>query len=85
MNENNILYGCSILLFILILITLRVNKSVGFIHLILFILYSSILYYGFFYKSEGGTALAWWFYLALTTGIHLLIIVGYLVFRYFKK
>jgi len=85
MNDNNILYSCSILLFFVILICFKVNKNIAYLNLVIFLLYSSFLYYGFFFKSTDGTALAWWFYLAIITALQLIAVVIYLGIKYFKR
>ena len=85
MNENNILYGSSILLLLLILATFKFNKSFILLHLIIYLLYSVYFYYGLFFKIHAGTALAYWFYLIIITGLHLLFMVGYLIIKLNNK
>ncbi len=85
MNENNLLYAGSVVLLILILTTFKFSRNFAVVNIVIYLLYSGVLYYGFFFKSGDGTALAWWFYLAILTSMHLLVILGYIITKYLKK
>ena len=54
-------------------------------HMIIMVLYSAPLLYGLFALSNEGNALAWWFYLLLAVGAHLLVITLLLVRRPIAK
>ena len=63
----------------------RAKKRVLTINLTLHIFYSLYFMYGLFYKSNGGSALVWWFYLLVILWTHWIINVGQLIFLYFKS
>ena len=77
MDDNILPYGLSFILLCLLLFTIKKNKRVGWINLLLFTAYSGYLYHGLFFRGAGGVSLVWWFYLLLFTGIHLLLIIIY--------
>ncbi len=59
MFENQILYGTSLLCFILILFSAKFGKQFAFINSGIFFLYSVILYYNFLYKGDGRSSFLW--------------------------
>lgn len=85
MTDNQILYTATIICFILILLSFKFNKQFGIINLIVFLLYSIRMYYGLFYQSKYGTALTWWFYLVILTGLQFLIVGIYLIVKLIRK
>ena len=85
MSDDQILYGGSLLCLILVLISFKFSRYFAIINLIVLLSYSTIMYYGLFYKSEEGGALVWWFYLVSLTAIQIVIIGIYLVIKIFKK
>lgn len=84
MNQDELLLLFSFLIYWLILAVLT-NKSKNkkrtfIINFTIHLIYSSYMLHGLLYKSQGGTALAWWFYLLLIIWTHLLINLGHLFY-----
>lgn len=79
------MYSSSLVLLLLILVSIRVNKTFGYINASVFIIYTSIFIYGLYNLGQGGTALIWWFYLLLLTWLQSLIIGMYLIAKAIKK
>jgi hypothetical protein len=85
MNENIVLLGASILLFLLIVISFRFHKTFAICNLALFVMYTSYLAHGLFYDSKDGKALGWFLYLSILTAIHLVFVLVYLLKKLFFK
>jgi hypothetical protein len=85
MSENIFLYTGTIILLGLILISIRYDKQFGLINALVFLLFNIPLYYAFFFKNAGGSGFLWWFYLVVLTGIQLLIILGFIIFKFIKS
>jgi hypothetical protein len=89
MNEDNILLLFSFILFwvtlLLFFIRSKGFKGVSYIHLVIHCLYSSYFVHGLWYRSENGTALAWWFYLLCLIWGHWLIIILQMIVLSLRK
>jgi len=83
--EHILIYGSSVLLFLAILFTYRANKFFGIVNTVLFVAYSSLLYYSIFFKGTGGSSFLWLFYLIILTWIHLIIVLVYLIRNRIKQ
>ncbi|MFM6944302.1 MAG: hypothetical protein ACKOXV_03370, partial [Bacteroidota bacterium] len=80
MNEDNLLLLISFIIFFLSLFILlkktKNKKSTLIINLIIHFIYSFYLLYGLLYDSEGGSGLAWWFFLLISLWLHSIINFG---------
>lgn len=85
MNEEEILYLETTVLICLSAFSFVKNKQIFWINSIVFLIYAIPLYYSFIFKSAGGSSFIWWFYLIALITIQLLLLSGYLIFKYFKK
>jgi hypothetical protein len=85
MTDNQLLFSSSLLCLILIIISFKFNKLFGIISLIIFVIYSSYLYYSLIYKSQYGSALVWWFYLLIITAIQIIISGTYIIIKLIKN
>lgn len=85
MNDNQMLYISSTLCFILILISFRYGSWFAIINLTVFCTYSLFFYYNLYFNNSGGSGFLWWFYLAITTCLELLIVGIYLGIKLLKK
>jgi len=83
--ENVLLFGSLLTLLIVIVLSFMYSKRFALINGVLFITYVSYMLYGLFYKSQGGTALVWWFYLVVFMGIQLLIMIAYVLTNWLRK
>ena len=84
-SDNQILYISSVVCLILVFLSFKFSKQVGVINLVVYLLYSAILYYNIIYKSDGGSGFLWWFYLIILTVVQILILGIYIGIKYFKK
>jgi hypothetical protein len=86
MEDNIVLVAASFILLLLIAVaTFKFSKAFGAVNFVIFLVYSSYMYYGLFFDNSDGTALAWWFYLLVVTILHILVTSVYLVKCSFKK
>jgi len=89
MNEDNKILFFSYLIFwgTLLLLTIKSKnrKRTLILNVPIHILYSSYFLYGLIYKSQGGTALVWWFYLLIIITLHWLVNVTKLLIGQFKR
>lgn len=90
MNDNIIAYILSLVCIILVLIEWRVGShKKAMTNTIVFVVYSFPLYYLMLYKGSGGAAFTWWFYLVLSTSIHVIILLlkmlRFFLKRYFER
>lgn len=85
MKDEYVLYIATIMTFLSIIFTYRINKSFFVVNIIAFILYSIYFYYGLKYQSTEGRALGWLLSNLFFTGLHFFGIIGYVIFKYFKK
>ncbi len=92
MNDDKLLLLSSFILYwvtfvFLIIKTKNKNdkKKVSIINLSIHLVYSVYYLYCLFYKSEGGSALVWWFLLLLILGIHWIINLGQIIYLIFKS
>lgn len=85
MSSDEILLYSSYLAFLIsIILAYKFSKKFAGINFVVFLLYTSCLMYGLYYKSQGGAGLVWGFFLLLFTGIHFLFILTYLISKWFK-
>jgi hypothetical protein len=89
MNEDNKILLFSYLIFwgTLLLLTIKSKnrKRTLVLNVPFHILYSSYFLYGLIYKSHGGNALVWWFYLLIIIVLHWLVNVTNLLIGQFKR
>jgi hypothetical protein len=85
MSDNQVLYIASIICFLFILVSFKFSKQFAIVNLILFFLYSTILYYNLVYNSAYGSGLVWWSYAILLTVLQILIVGIYLGIKFFSK
>ena len=86
MSDNIILlYGSLLIILVIVVIAFMYSKRFALINGAIFIAYTSYMLYGLFYKSQGGTALVWWFYLLVFMGIQLLIMFGYVLINWLRN
>ncbi len=84
MNDNQLVYAVSIICLLFIIVSFKVNRLFGVINSVVFLLYSTFLYYNLFFKSGGGMSLVWWFYLLLVMGIHMLSVGIFFLIKLLK-
>ncbi len=86
MSDNIILlYGSLLIILVIVVLAFMYSKRFALINGAIFIAYTSYMLYGLFYKSQGGTALVWWFYLLVFMGIQLLIMFGYVLTNWLRN
>ena len=85
MNDESFLFIMSSLTFILILITAKYSKSFLLVNLIVFVTYSFYFYYGLYFQGSEGRSLGWLIVNLFFTGLHLLLILGYIIKKNLKK
>jgi hypothetical protein len=83
-SDRFLLYSISILTFFLILFSLRFSRSIFVINFFIYCLYSIYFYYGLYYQSSEGRALGWILLNLFFTGLHFIVIAGYLFFYFYK-
>ncbi len=83
--ENILLFGSLLTLLIVATLSFLYSKRFALINGALFIAYVAYMLYGLFYKSQGGTALVWWFYLLVFMGFQLLIMFAYVLINWMRK
>lgn len=68
-------------------LTYKCDKKIKIVvaNIIIHIAYSSYFLYGLYYKSQGGTALAWFVYLLFIIWTHTLINLGQVAYRILKS
>ncbi len=64
-----------------IAVSFKINRKIGNVNAIIFLLYNLSLYYCFFYKSFGGSSLVWWSYLLTLNLIHILSMFIYILIK----
>jgi hypothetical protein len=89
MNEDTILLATAFSVYWLTLLIVTMfstkRKQTFFINTAIHVIYSSCLFYGLLYKSQGGSGLVWWFYLLVALTVHWLVILIYFLFRKFRS
>ncbi len=83
--EDYIAYICSTIGILLAIHIRKYSKRLSIANVILWVGYSAYCYYGLYYRSEYGAALAWWFYLLFVTILHIVGLLLYTIFRIIKK
>ena len=85
MDENILLYISSIIcIFLTIYQIFKHQKATTALSTIVLLGYSLPLYYLFFFRSEYGAGLTWWFYLLALNLIYILSTTIRLIFKYIK-
>jgi len=85
MSEEQFLYMSSAVCFIMILLSFRYRKQFAIINLVLFFIYSPLLYYNLFFNSAYGASLVWWSYLLFFTLLQVLVVCIYLGIRFWQR
>ena len=80
-----LLYGSLLILLIIFIFSFVYSKRFALINGAIFITYTSYILYGLFYKSQGGTALVWGFYLLVFIGTQLMIMLGYVLIDWMRN
>ena len=83
-SDDIILYVLSVLTLILILFSLKFSKLFSYTNLVIFVVYSVFFYHSLFFEGKYGSGFIWWFFAFILTFIHLLIVVAYLIVKFFK-
>lgn len=83
--DQVLLYGSFVTILVVFALAFIYSKKFAIINTIIFVAYTSYMIYGLLYKSQGGTALAWWFYLIAFLGIQSTIMLIYIVASWFRK
>jgi hypothetical protein len=84
MKEENILYILTAVTFVSIALTLVFSRIFFIVNLSIYILYSSYFYFGLYYQGSEGRSLGWLLSNLFFTGLHLIIVVIYLIIRFIK-
>lgn len=85
MSDNLLLYLSSIICALLTIYQIfNRQKRAGLLSAIVLLGYSLPLYYLFFFHSEHGAGLTWWFYLLVLNLIYILSTAIHLIFKYIK-
>ena len=71
---NLLLIGC----------TIKINRVIGAINVIILLFYSIPLFYILF-NSTGGMGLVWWFYLLVIIISQSIVLFSYIIFKWIKK
>lgn len=80
MNEENILQLLSAITFLFITLSVKFNKKFFLFNTVAFVLYTAYLYFGLYYKG-GENQWAGFYFICIVTGLHLLLVICYLVYR----
>ncbi|HYG14817.1 MAG TPA: hypothetical protein VEC12_03620 [Bacteroidia bacterium] len=81
MTDIYLLYTSSVITFLVTLLLYRYNKKAFWVVLPVFIIYTTYFYYGLFYKGQYGSSLVWLVYLLVINSVHVLAVLGYVVFK----
>ena len=85
MSDNLLLYLSSIICVLLTIYQIfNRQKRAGILSAIVLLGYSLPLYYLFFFHSEYGAGLTYWFYLLVLNLIYILSTAIHLIFKYIK-
>ncbi|WP_455252370.1 conjugal transfer protein [Prevotella melaninogenica] len=85
MDEDILLYISSIICVLLIIYQIfKHQKATAALSAIVLLGYSLPLYYFFFFRSEYGAGLTYWFYLLVFNLIYILSTAIHLIFKYIK-
>ena len=85
MDEDILLYISSIICALLTIYQIfNRQKRAGILPAIVLLGYSLPLYYLFFFHSENGAGLTWWFYLLVLNLIYILSTAIHFIFKYIK-
>lgn len=85
MDKDTLLYISSIICILLTIYQIfNHQKGIGILSSIVLFGYSLPLYYLFFFRSEHGVGLTWWFYLLVLNLIYILSTAIHLIFKYIK-
>ena len=86
MDEDILLYISSIICVLLTIYQIfKHQKATAALSAIVLLGYSLSLYYFFFFRSEYGAGLTYWFYLLVLNLIYFLSTVAYIIFKYIKR
>lgn len=80
MTEENTLQLLSAITFLFIVLSVKFSKKFFFFNTLGFILYSAYLYFGLYYKG-GEKQWAGFYFISIVTGIHLILVLCYLVYQ----
>lgn len=81
MTEENTLQLLSAITFLFIVLSAKFNKKFSLFNVLGFILYTAYLYYSLYYDGREGKSMAWVALIYLATGIHLFLVLCYLVYK----
>ena len=85
MSDNLLLYLSSIICILLTIYQIfNRQKKAGILSAIVLLGYSLPLYYLFFFHSEYGAGLTYWFYLLVLNLIYILATVAHIILKYIK-
>jgi hypothetical protein len=84
-SDDILLFIVSIVTLALVFLSFRHGKQFGYINLCVFLSYSLLFYYGLFFKGEYGSSFLWWFFAIILTSIHFIILLVYLIVKFWKK
>mgnify|MGYP000859348293 CR=1 FL=1 len=85
MDEDILLYISSIICILLTIYQIfNRQKKAGILSAIVLLGYSLPLYYLFFFHSEYGAGLTYWFYLLVLNLIYILATVAHIILKYIK-
>lgn len=85
MSEECYVYLGSLICLVIILCTFKYGRLFGLINLLLYFIYSIVLYYNLLFNSEGGSSLLWLFYLIFLSILQVIIAGVYLVIQLIKS
>jgi len=83
--DEIILYGSICVLTLFIYRILKFSKLLFIVNALIFITYVTYFLYSLFYRSQGGSAIVWWFYLLIFTWLHFVLVTIYLVRKMFFR
>jgi hypothetical protein len=84
-TDTQLMIASSVLNFILLFITLKVNKKYFIYSLVIVIAYNAYAYYGYYTETSGGVTLVWMVYLIFINLFHAALSIGVFLWQYIRK
>ncbi len=84
-TDTQLMIISSVLNFILLFITLKVNRKYFIYSLVILIAYNAYAYYGYYTETRGGVTLVWMVYLIFINLFHIILSIGVFLWHFFKR
>ena len=85
MSDQELLVALGLLCCLLMIIIKLLDGKKSFLfHLVIFLMYALPMVYGLTFKGEDGTSIVWFCLLLIAFVVHIIVMMGYLIFRLIK-